>query len=99
MLILSASPAARLVTYELCAEAQVPRQAPALPVHSSGRLLGRCARRKGLMKRSARARRGTDERHNAEVTFGRGALPFSESQFNGNEQRSVCLGGGPRDEL
>ncbi len=38
------------------------------------------------------AQQGTDKRHNPVVTFSWGALPFNESQFNRNTQRSVCLG-------
>ena len=33
----------------------------------------------------------TDKKHNPVVTFSWGALPFNESQFNRNTQRSVCL--------
>lgn len=36
--------------------------------------------------------KGTDKRDNPVVTFSWGALPFNESQFNRNTQRSVCLG-------
>lgn len=43
--------------------------------------------------RTAHAQQGTDKRHNPVVTFSWGALPFNESQFNRNTQRSVCLGG------
>ena len=43
--------------------------------------------------RTAHAQQGTDERDNPVVTFSWGALPFKESQFNKNTQRSVCLGG------
>lgn len=43
--------------------------------------------------RTAHAQQGTDKREYPVVTFSWGALPFNESQFNRNTQRSVCLGG------